>query len=175
MAQIRNLVALLAQAEVEGAVFQMLLDQMVGLVAVVVVSPLAETETPQSPRHHKATMAALGALLVVVPTLVEVVGHLQQVTRSEIHRLMAAAMAETEKCLLFLEHPLPMLEVEAEVEVEIQRRQLAVRAEEVQAARLLPRELAQAELLIRVAAAVGLALAAVGQLTAAQAALALSS
>ena len=33
MAQIRNLVALLAQAEVEGAVFQMLLDQMVGLVA----------------------------------------------------------------------------------------------------------------------------------------------
>ena len=114
-------------------------------------------------------MADLAAHLVEVLTLVEVVEQAQQEAHIAVHRLMAAAMAETERCLLFLEYPLLMLEVGVEAEVEIQRRQLAVRAEEAQAVRLLPLELAQAELLIRVAVVVGLASAAVGQLTAAQA------
>ena len=45
MAQIRNLVALLAQAEVEGAVFPMSPGQMAALGVVVVVSLLVETGT----------------------------------------------------------------------------------------------------------------------------------
>ena len=169
MAQIRNLVALLAQAEVEGAVFPMSPGQMAALGVVVVVSLLVETGTHLQPLHPKETMADLAAHLVEVLTLVEVVEQAQQEAHIAVHRLMAAAMAETERCLLFLEYPLLMLEVGVEAEVEIQRRQLAVRAEEAQAVRLLPLELAQAELLIRVAVVVGLASAAVGQLTAAQA------